>query len=89
MNLHPADAAVVIERGWGQRHPLACGGWCGRYVPKEFLMIYAPRNQEEVKAVLKIIECAAWWVTGEKFEINIPDRMVDDKELELAMMGCS
>lgn len=79
MSLHPSDAAVVIEKGWGQRHPLAPGGWTGRYVPKEFLMIYAPRNQEEVKAVLKIFECAAWWVMGERFEITIPNDFQREK----------
>lgn len=80
MNMHPSDAAVVIEKGWGQRHPLACGGWVGRYVPKEFLMVYAPRNDEEVKAVLKIVECAAWWVTGERFEINVPKGFIAAEE---------
>lgn len=27
MNLHPDDAKVVLEKGWGERHPLARGGW--------------------------------------------------------------
>jgi len=80
MNLHPHDAAVVLQKGWGQRHPLACGGWVGRYVPKEFVMVYAPRNEDEVKAVLKIVECAAWWVTGERFEINVPHGFLGAEE---------
>jgi len=80
MNMHPSDAAVVLKKGWGQRHPLACGGWVGRYVPKEFVLIYAPRNEEEVKAVLKIVECAAWWVTGERFEINVPQGFLGAEE---------
>ncbi|KAA6411083.1 MAG: hypothetical protein FRX48_05394 [Lasallia pustulata] len=30
LTLHPADAALVIERGWGQRHPLSGGGGLAR-----------------------------------------------------------
>ena len=36
MNLHPDDAMVVLEKGWGERHPLARGGWMKQYVPREF-----------------------------------------------------
>lgn len=58
--------------GWGQRHPLAKGGWLSRFVPREFLMIYAPRNMEECEVVTKIVEAAAWWVTGERVEVVVP-----------------
>lgn len=64
MTLHPADAKIVLERGWGERHPLARGGWCRRFVPREFMLIYAPRNQDEVKIVMEIISSAVWWVSG-------------------------
>jgi hypothetical protein len=74
LNLHPLDAKVVLERGWGQRHPLAQGGWLSRFVPREFLMIYAPRNMEECEVVARIVEAAAWWVTGEHVEVRIPDQ---------------
>lgn len=72
LNLHPMDAQVVIAQGWGQRHPLSRGGWMKRFVPREFLMIYAPRNLEEVNIVAHIIEAAAWWVTGERVQLKIP-----------------
>lgn len=72
LNLHPLDAKVVLERGWGQRHPLAKGGWLSRFVPREFLMIYAPRNMDECEVVARIVEAAAWWVTGERVEVNLP-----------------
>jgi len=74
LNLHPLDAKIVLERGWGQRHPLAKGGWLSRFVPREFLMVYAPRNMEECEVVAKIVEAAAWWVTGERVEVRIPDQ---------------
>jgi len=72
MNLHPNDAAVVLERGWGQRHPLARGGRFVKYVPKEFVMVYAPRNKEELEVVCRIVEAAAWWVCAQKFTLNVP-----------------
>jgi len=83
LNLHPMDAAVMLDHGWGQRHPLAKGGWMKKYVPREFVMVYAPRNQAEVEIVARIIEAAAWWVTGERMEIVVPDQVtlagVEDK----------
>lgn len=74
MNLHPEDAKMVLEQGWGQRHPLAQGGWMQKYVPKEFTMVYAPRNREELEVVARIVEAAAWWVAGERLAILIPQR---------------
>lgn len=73
LNLHPEDAKVVLEQGWGQRHPLAKGGWLAKFVPREFLMIYAPRNMEECEVIARIVEAAAWWVTGEKVDIKVPE----------------
>ena len=45
LNLHPDDIKEVLEKGWGQRHPMA---WTGRVhtpVPSTFVMIYAPRGE--------------------------------------------
>jgi len=55
---------VVILRGWGERHPLSSGGWLARFVPQGFVMVYAPRTEEEVLITRKIIAAAAWWVGG-------------------------
>lgn len=71
MNLHPDDARVVLEKGWGERHPLARGGWMRAYVPREFIMVYAPRDRTELDVVCRIIEAAAFWVTGKTFEITV------------------
>jgi hypothetical protein len=70
MNLHPDDARVVLEKGWGERHPLARGGWLMAYVPREFIMVYAPRDRTELDVVCRIIEAAAFWVSGKSFEIK-------------------
>ncbi|EFE42624.1 hypothetical protein TRV_02576 [Trichophyton verrucosum HKI 0517] len=66
MTLHPADVKFVIERGWGERHPLARDSWWWmfRLVPTGFVMIYAPRSKEELDSVVQIIHAASWWVNG-------------------------
>lgn len=64
LTLHPADAKLVLEHGWGERHPLARGGWCRRFVPKEFTLIYAPRDEREVDIVMQVVAASIWWVSG-------------------------
>ncbi|PSN59730.1 hypothetical protein BS50DRAFT_449851, partial [Corynespora cassiicola Philippines] len=64
LSLHPADARIVLEAGWGERHPLAKGGWFRRYVPREFTLVYAPRDEAEVEVVMHIVAAAVWWVSG-------------------------
>lgn len=64
LTLHPADAKVMLENGWGERHPLARGGWLERFVPGGFVMVYAPRTEEEVDVVMEIVKAAIWWVGG-------------------------
>lgn len=49
MNLHPEDIKVVLEKGWGQRHPLAKKAWFGRLpVPETFTLVYAPRGMTQL-----------------------------------------
>jgi len=76
MLLHPDDAKVVLDMGWGERHPLSKGGWLKRFVPKEFVMVYAPRNREELEVVCRIIEAAAFWISGESYQMVVE---VDEK----------
>jgi len=84
MNLHPDDAKVVLERGWGERHPLSKGGWMKKYVPREFIMVYAPRNEAELDIVCRIIEAAGFWVTGQRFEIKIEkDLVLEERKLKV------
>ncbi|KAI1910551.1 hypothetical protein LOZ12_004485 [Ophidiomyces ophidiicola] len=66
LTLHPADVKHIIEKGWGERHPLARESWWWklRFVPVGFVMIYAPQTMEELQSVIQIIHAAAWWVTG-------------------------
>lgn len=64
LTLHPLDAKLMLESAWGERHPLARGGWCRRFVPKEFVLIYAPRDEAEVDEAMKIVAASIWWVSG-------------------------
>ncbi|CAK3893045.1 hypothetical protein DOTSEDRAFT_163739 [Lecanosticta acicola] len=61
MTLHPADANMVLECGWGERHPLA-GVFYDQFLPRGFIMLYAPQNDEEVEVVLRVIRAACWFV---------------------------
>lgn len=46
LSLAPDDIAEVLDKGWGQRHPLARDQlWPPMPVPQEFVMIYAPRGR--------------------------------------------
>jgi hypothetical protein len=64
LTLHPADARIVLNKGWGERHPLAKGGWFRRFVPREFTLVYAPRTEDDLEAVMRIVAASVWWVSG-------------------------
>lgn len=55
MIFSPSDAKKVIEKGWGERHPLT-GVYPG--IPETYLMIYAPRDSEEVATVQQLVRAA-------------------------------
>ncbi|KAI4606446.1 hypothetical protein J4E80_010198 [Alternaria sp. BMP 0032] len=48
----PQDARLVMKRGWGQRFPVT---WLA---PPSWIMVYAPRNEEEVETVREIVRAA-------------------------------
>jgi len=63
--LSPADCKIVIDQGWGERHPLSGRGRLFP-IPKEYLLIYAPRTLNEVRIVGKIIRAAVWFGSGSR-----------------------
>ncbi|KAI9645019.1 hypothetical protein NHQ30_007057 [Ciborinia camelliae] len=100
MNLHPNDAKVILEKGWGERHPMAGAStprivsnflsylpnslstWLSpRVVPEQFVIIYAPRNKDELQVVCHIIEAAAFWVSGEQLTLPIESVLLTDEPL--------
>ncbi len=70
LTLHPADSRAVLEAGWGERHPLSRGGRFERFVPVDFVMVYAPRDEEEVEMVVRVILAARWFVGGKKGKVE-------------------
>lgn len=66
LTLHPADVKIMLEAGWGERHPLARGGWLENFVPGGFVMVYAPRNDRELEVVLEIVCASACFVGGKE-----------------------
>ncbi|KAL2129860.1 hypothetical protein VTI74DRAFT_7208 [Chaetomium olivicolor] len=70
LNLHPDDIKEVLEKGWGQRHPMAWQGWVKSPVPVTFVMIYAPRDESDLRIVCSIIEAAVWYTVAEKVGIQ-------------------
>ncbi|KAH7022844.1 hypothetical protein EDB80DRAFT_22163 [Ilyonectria destructans] len=72
MCLHPDDIKQVLDKGWGQRHPLA---WRSRLlkspVSADFVMIYAPRDDQELQVVCNIIQAAIWYTLAEEVEMGV------------------
>jgi len=60
--LSQPDADLVLARSWGERHPLSRGGWFERFVPAEFMMVYAPQNDADVETVARIVQAASAYV---------------------------
>lgn len=73
MTLHPLDAKLALEAGWAERHPLARGGWFERFVPAGFVMVYAPRGEEDVETALEIVKAAAWYISAGKCVMGLMD----------------
>lgn len=66
----------VIDAGWAQRHPFSgspilkpASGSGKPFLSSEYVFIYAPRNDEEVGVVMKIIMASIKYMTGAK-EVN-------------------
>ena len=53
--LSAADARLIIDRGWGERH------WLSGQVllPLGYTMVYAPRNEEELRVHQMVVKAAA------------------------------
>ncbi|MFQ5966540.1 MAG: hypothetical protein ACE5MI_02890 [Acidimicrobiia bacterium] len=59
MGIPKQFADEILEKGWGEPHPM------NEHVPDyELLMIYAPRNDEELAAIKTIIASAYHWALG-------------------------
>jgi hypothetical protein len=54
----------VVELGWGESHPSAQAG----FVPEGWMMLYAPRNEEELSVVMKIVAVSQNFAMGVEAE---------------------
>ncbi|EXJ73002.1 uncharacterized protein A1O5_04151 [Cladophialophora psammophila CBS 110553] len=69
----PADAKVLVERGWAQRHrcartqPWWFGGLKNMWgIGDTFLIVYAPRNYEELDVLGTLIKASIMFMTGDR-----------------------
>lgn len=62
MILSPSDAHVVIQQGWGELHSLS--GRLG-LLPESYTFVYAPRNDEDLRAIEVILRAAIDHMSGQ------------------------
>ena len=113
MSLHLDDVREILQKAWGQRHPLAGRGpsvmmsrlgntgvahklrrclrwvgWKGRdgegraIVPSGFMLVYAPRNEEELEVVTQIVKAGAWWVMGREIDLECQEDDVAETDMK-------
>lgn len=56
--LAPKDAVQVIQKGWGQFHGLA-----GKLLPQAYVLLYSPRNDDEIDLLLEIVRASIGYMT--------------------------
>jgi len=59
--LSPLDCKLVIDQGRGERHPMS-----GSLLVKEYITIYTPRDDEELRIVEAIARAAIGFMTGSR-----------------------
>ncbi|KAI2778770.1 hypothetical protein F4815DRAFT_231759 [Daldinia loculata] len=69
MVLSLADAATAIERGWSERHRMS---GIASIMPWSFVMIYAPRDDEEFRIWKEFMMASARYVLGGEKEVIMP-----------------
>ncbi|MYW00038.1 luciferase family protein [Streptomyces sp. SID3343] len=62
MVLGPADAQHVIDRGWGELHPLAGVAY---ELPAGYTLLYPPRTHDDIDPLRTILSAAVHHTTGE------------------------
>jgi Family of unknown function (DUF5519) len=70
--LSPADCKKVLEAGWGERHAFD-GSVVVKHVfhvalPMTYVLIYAPRTEEEVEIVVQIVKASMRYMTGHNID---------------------
>ncbi|KAI0839125.1 hypothetical protein F5Y06DRAFT_28158 [Hypoxylon sp. FL0890] len=74
VTLSPVDAAAVIEKGWGRRHPLSGVGGRWARAPWGYVFLYAPRDEAEWGVWREIVLASARYVAeGAGVEVEVPE----------------
>ncbi|KAI1134850.1 hypothetical protein F5Y05DRAFT_192833 [Hypoxylon sp. FL0543] len=63
------DAAAAIESGWAERHRMS---GVGPMAPWGFVLIYAPRDDEELDLWKKVVVASARYVLGDETKVVVP-----------------
>lgn len=61
LGLHKKDAEIIIDKGWGEWHPLIKRG----FLPPNIIMMYAPRTQDELEVSKYILGRSYAYAQGE------------------------
>ncbi|KAL2001935.1 hypothetical protein VTN02DRAFT_951 [Thermoascus thermophilus] len=70
VTLAPQDCKKVLLAGWGQRHALDGSrilkrfGGPGKYLPREYILVYAPRTDAELQTVLRIVRASVGYMAN-------------------------
>jgi hypothetical protein len=59
--LPPETAEEAVEKGWAEQHPVARMG----YIPENVVMLYAPRDTQELEIVLGLVEESRRYAIGD------------------------
>jgi hypothetical protein len=62
LNLPPKWVDHVLAQSWGEFHPMATRG----LIPATTVMVYAPRNAEELEVVIRILRVSHYFASGTK-----------------------
>jgi hypothetical protein len=72
--LSPRDCETVIQKGWGQRHAFSGVGIlqkiAGFSLPVNYVLVYAPRDEEEVEISMMIVKAAVRFMTGSQEDLE-------------------
>lgn len=71
LRLRPEWAAFVVRQGWGTIHPLA--RYMSGPIPPQTLIIFAPRDPDEIPIIVRIVRSALWYARGEVRGVPLPD----------------
>jgi hypothetical protein len=68
--LSATDARTLCELGWGERHPLSGRFGLAGGIPSTFVMVYAPRSEEDLVVHEMCARAAAAYALGGERDVK-------------------